>query len=171
MADLTTASGRRHRSTSTFWISLMASVAVLGSARVWSDPTPEPLFQLPTGTVKVTGKHPTRRFKVWLAATDARREQGLMYIRSLEPDQGMWFQFDAPDVLSFWMKNTYIPLDILYVAADGRIVRVAANAKPFSLTPIPSGAPAIAVLEIGGGVAAASGIQVGDRAEFQPSPR
>jgi uncharacterized protein len=156
-----------HRSKASFWLAFVASAAVLTAARGWSDPAPEPLSRFPTGTVRVTGKHPTRRFKVWLAATDARREQGLMFVRSMEPDQGMWFQFDTPDILTFWMKNTYIPLDILYVAADGRIVRIAAQATPFSLTPIPSGAPATAVLELGGGIAEANGIRVGDHATFQ----
>lgn len=152
-------------------VATAAAFTLLCGARSQGDPVPEPLSRWPTGTVTVTGKHAPRSFRAWLAATDARREQGLMFVRSLEQDQGMWFQFDVPDMLNFWMKNTFIPLDIVYVAGDGRIVRIADRAAPFSLTPIPSGVPAVAVLELGGGVAKRLGIRAGDHATFRPTGR
>jgi uncharacterized membrane protein (UPF0127 family) len=152
-------------------VAFCTAVALLGAARGHADPAPEPLNHWPTGTVQVTGKHPVRTFRVWLANTDARREQGLMYVRAMEPDQGMWFQFETPDILNFWMKNTFIPLDILYIASDGKVVRIADHATPFSLSPIPSGAPAIAVLELGGGIAEQMGIKVGDHATFHSPTR
>ena len=89
-----------------------------------------------------------------------------MYRESLAPDRGMIFPHDQPRPASFWMKNTLIPLDIIFVRADGTIARIAANATPLSLTPIPSFEPVSAVLEIAGGRAAELGIEAGDRVEW-----
>ncbi|ATQ42803.1 hypothetical protein CSW64_10480 [Caulobacter mirabilis] len=102
-------------------------------------------------------------FRVEIADDDAERERGLMYRTALAPDRGMLFVFDETAPRAFWMKNTYIPLDILYIGGDGRIVSIAARAEPFNETPIPSRSPARGVLEIYGGRAAELGIQVGDR--------
>ena len=102
-------------------------------------------------------------FTVQMADTPASREKGLMFVRSLGPDKGMLFNFKFVQPVSFWMKNTLIPLDMLFIAADGRVVTIASNAVPMSQTPIPSGEPVLGVLEIAGGRAAQLGLAPGDR--------
>lgn len=102
-------------------------------------------------------------FKVEIADSDAEREQGLMYRTTLAPDAGMLFIWNRAAPRAFWMKNTYIPLDILYIGANGRIISIAANAQPFDETPIPSRGDAKAVLELAGGRAAELGIDLGDQ--------
>ena len=82
------------------------------------------------------------------------------------PDEGMIFPFDPPRGASFWMRNTVIPLDLIFVAPDGRISNIAANAIPYDETPLYSGGEAKAVLELNGGRAAELGIKPGDRVEW-----
>lgn len=109
-------------------------------------------------------------FKVEIARTSAEQARGLMYRTALAPDAGMLFPFDPPQSASFWMKNTLIPLDMLFIRADGRIARIAANTTPLSLTPVDAGEPVIAVLEIAGGRAAAVGIREGDAVRWPGGP-
>jgi hypothetical protein len=149
-----------------FLSSVVLSVLALGGARVYGDPPPEPLDRYPTGRVTIKGHHPDRVFKVWVAGNDARREQGLMYVKSLPADQGMLFVFEQAEILTFWMKNTFIPLDLLYIGTDGRVVRIAENAVPFSLAAIPSGKPANEVLEIAGGLSRSLQLVEGDLVVF-----
>jgi uncharacterized membrane protein (UPF0127 family) len=104
-------------------------------------------------------------FKVWVAADDARRARGLMHVRELADDEGMLFLYPEEQPIGMWMKNTYIPLDMLFVAADGRVMRVAENATPHSLATISSGRPALGVIELKGGTAAKLGIRAGARVE------
>jgi uncharacterized membrane protein (UPF0127 family) len=104
-------------------------------------------------------------FTVEIAATPEEQERGLMFRRSLAPDRGMIFPYSPPADVSFWMKNTLIPLDMLFVRSDGTIVRIA-TAKPLDETTIPAGEPVVAVLEIGGGRAASLGIREGDIASW-----
>ena len=91
---------------------------------------------------------------------------GLMHRQSLAPDRGMIFPYDPPRPASFWMKNTLIPLDLIFVRSDGTIGSIAANAVPLSLDPIPSGEPVAAVLEIAGGRSAELGIGPGDKVSW-----
>jgi len=102
-------------------------------------------------------------FKVEIADSEAEREQGLMYRTTLAPDAGMLFIWDRAAPRAFWMHNTYIPLDIIYIGANGRIISIAAMAQPFDETPIPSRGDAKAVLELAGGRAAELGIDLGDQ--------
>lgn len=102
-------------------------------------------------------------FKVEIADSDAEREQGLMFRTSLAPDAGMLFEWPTAAQRAFWMKNTYIPLDIIYIGVNGRILSIAAMAEPFSEDPIPSHGAALGVLEIAGGRAAELGIEIGDQ--------
>ena len=88
-----------------------------------------------------------------------------MFTRSLGPNQGMIFPYDPPQEVSFWMKNTLIPLDMVFIRADGTIARVA-TARPLDETPVPAGEPVAAVLEIHGGRAAELGIRRGDKVEW-----
>lgn len=105
-----------------------------------------------------------RKFKVEVAKTPVDIEVGLMHRRALGVDQGMIFQLGKqPRVAGFWMKNTPIPLDILFIDDKGSIVKIHENAVPFSLTSISSEVPVIGVLEIAGGTARSKGIQVGDQ--------
>jgi uncharacterized membrane protein (UPF0127 family) len=89
-----------------------------------------------------------------------------MHRQSLAPDRGMIFPYDQPRPASFWMKNTLIPLDMIFVRSDGTIARIAAETVPLSLEPVPSLEPVAAVLEIAGGRAAELGIQPGDRVRW-----
>jgi uncharacterized membrane protein (UPF0127 family) len=110
-------------------------------------------------------------FKVEVARTSEQQERGLMYRDALAPDAGMIFPFSPPQAASFWMKNTRIPLDLIFIRPDGRIARIAAMATPYSLDLIPSGEPVAAVLEIAGGRAAAAGIAPGDRVRWRSRGR
>ncbi|HEX9791330.1 MAG TPA: DUF192 domain-containing protein [Kiloniellales bacterium] len=102
-------------------------------------------------------------FEVELALTAEQRAQGLMFRRDLPDMGGMLFIYDKDWDISMWMKNTVIPLDMLFIKRDGRIVAIAERAVPFSLETISSGQPASGVLEINGGAAARLGIHPGDR--------
>ncbi len=101
-------------------------------------------------------------FRVWIADTPERRAQGLMFVRRLPRHQGMLFLFGEQQPVSMWMKNTYISLDMLFIAADGRIARIAQRTAPHSLTTIDSRGEVTAVLELGAGECARLGVQVGD---------
>lgn len=103
-----------------------------------------------------------RHFNVEVADTDATREHGLMYRKSMAPHRGMLFDFRAPQSVTFWMKNTLIPLDMIFIAKDGHVVSIARNAEPMSEALIPSGGPIVGVLEIRGGRAAEIGVEPGD---------
>jgi uncharacterized protein len=109
-----------------------------------------------------TGIH---HFKVQVAATDAQQEKGLMFVTALPDDGGMIFPYAPPQQVAFWMKNTLIPLDIIFVRANGTIIRID-NAQPLDLTPLPSGEPVIGVLEIRGGRAKELGIKPGDKVSW-----
>ncbi len=104
-------------------------------------------------------------FQVEVVRNDADRAQGLMYRRSMAADRGMLFDFGRVEPVAMWMQNTYLPLDMLFIRADGSIARIAANAEPLSTRTIPSGEPVLAVLELNGGTAARLGIKAGDRVE------
>jgi uncharacterized membrane protein (UPF0127 family) len=109
-----------------------------------------------------SGEH---RFKVDVAATPEQQQRGLMFVRSLAADRGMIFPYDPPQDASFWMKNTLIPLDIIFIRSDGTIARIT-HAKALDLTPLPAGEPIAAVLEIRAGRAAELGIKEGDVASW-----
>ena len=116
---------------------------------------------LPVETISVDTKAGPHAFSVEVAADDESRERGLMYRMSMAPDAGMLFDFHTPQLVSFWMENTVIPLDMLFVRADGTIARIKENATPYSRENIPSGEPIELVIELNGGRAAALGIVEG----------
>ena len=120
--------------------------------------------------VSASGPH---KFTVELALNGAQMEQGLMFRHSLAPDAGMLFDFGAPINVTMWMKNTFIPLDMIFIRADGSILRIAENTEPLSDRLIPSGGPVRAVLEVIGGTARKLGIAPGDKVAgsvFKNSP-
>ena len=121
------------------------------------------LPNLPVETITIDTKSGPHSFSVEIAADDESRERGLMYRMSMAPDAGMLFDFKTPQPVSFWMENTVIPLDMLFVRADGTIARIKANATPYSRENIPSGEPVELVIELNGGRAAALGITEGAR--------
>ena len=102
-------------------------------------------------------------FAVEMARTDAEREQGLMYRRFMPADRGMLFDFKREQPVMFWMKNTYIPLDMIFISRAGVVTGIAANAEPLSERLIPSGGPCYGVLEVNAGVAASIGVRPGDK--------
>jgi uncharacterized membrane protein (UPF0127 family) len=106
------------------------------------------------------GRH---RFDIELALTPDQQSQGLMYRQRLAADAGMLFLYDSEQPLLMWMANTFIPLDMVFIAADGRIRKIAERTIPHSTATIGSDGPALAVLELNGGTAARLGIGVGDR--------
>ena len=108
----------------------------------------------------------THRFTVEVARTPDQQSLGLMFRASLGPDEGMIFPFPYPRDASFWMRNTLIPLDMVFVRADGTIARIAANTVPHSEESVSSGEPVAAVLEIRGGRAAELGIVAGDQVSW-----
>ena len=117
---------------------------------------------MPLTILSTTGVH---HFTVEVARTPEQQERGLMFVRSLAGDRGMIFPYDPPQEVAFWMKNTLIPLDMVFIGASGRIIRVE-TAKPLDETPVPSGEAAAAVLEIRGGRAAELGIKAGDKVDW-----
>ena len=105
--------------------------------------------------------------RVEIADTPAKREMGLQYRRELAEDQGMLFLFPAEETLTFWMKNTPIPLDIIFIGSDLKIVGIVRDAVPFSTTTRSVGVPSRFVLEIKGGLAKQKGIEVGAAVRFE----
>ena len=114
-------------------------------------------------SLTITSGQRVHRFTVEIARTQEEQATGLMNRSELAPDRGMIFPFDPPRDASFWMKNTLIPLDMIFVAADGSIANIAANTVPLSLEPVLSDGPVGAVLELAGGRAAELGIKPGDK--------
>ncbi len=102
------------------------------------------------------------RFHVWVASTPVEFTRGLMFVKALPDDAGMLFGLGNEREISMWMRNTFIPLDILFVDASGKIVKLHENAEPLSLDHISSGQAVYAVLELPGGAARTRGIQPGD---------
>jgi uncharacterized membrane protein (UPF0127 family) len=107
-----------------------------------------------------TGAHV---FSVEVVRNEADREKGLMYRRFMPADRGMLFDFKREEPVTFWMKNTYIPLDMIFISKAGIVVSIAANAEPLSEAVIPSGGPCYGVLEVNAGVAARISLKAGDQ--------
>jgi uncharacterized protein len=121
--------------------------------------------------VTIASTNGAHAFKVKVAKTPAEQSQGLMYRTNIPKDSGMLFapypaEGGGPREASFWMKNTPSPLDIIFIRADKTIARIAENTVPFSETPVASGEPVAAVLEINGGLSAELGIAEGDRVSW-----
>ena len=128
-------------------------------------PAGEPQTGLRHMQLTIASASGVHHFTVDVAATPEQQEKGLMFVRHLAPDRGMIFPYDPPQPVAFWMHNTLIPLDIIYIRPDGTIARIA-NARALDDTPLPSGEPISAVLEIAGGRAAELGIAPGDKVSW-----
>jgi uncharacterized membrane protein (UPF0127 family) len=112
--------------------------------------------------VTVVGEWGQAHFNVTIADDNAERAQGLMFVEQMPVMTGMLFVYDHPQSVSFWMRNTLIPLDMLFVAPTGEILKIHENAIPQDTTPIPGGDGVQMVFEINGGIAARLGIEIGN---------
>jgi hypothetical protein len=139
-----------------FWMSL----ALAGSLWMFACDAALAASIQPLEIVTKTGVHV---FSVEMATTEDEKTTGLMYRKELAEGKGMLFDFSPEQEVSMWMKNTYISLDMIFIRADGRILRIAENTEPLSERNIPSGGPVRAVLEVIGGTAKKLGIAAGDR--------
>jgi len=138
------------------------AAALVASCAATSSDYPPSFALLEQGEVRAETASGPHRFKVWIAADDESRAQGLMHVHSLPRDRGMLFVFEDPRPVAFWMKDTYVSLDIVFIGPDGVVVNIAYHAEPLSLDPIFSTAPVGLVLEIAAGRAAAIGLAAGD---------
>jgi uncharacterized membrane protein (UPF0127 family) len=159
---------------------LIAAALVLAAApSAWAGPQPvsnactagqaeiKPLQPLTLETGQ--GRY---AFKIEDADDDAERETGLMCRTALAPDRGMLFDFRKPtNNVAFWMRNTLIPLDIVYIKPDGRVLSIARNARPLDETPLPAGGQIRGVLELAGGRAAQIGLMPGDKVVHRIFPQ
>jgi uncharacterized membrane protein (UPF0127 family) len=114
-------------------------------------------------TLEIASKNGVHPFAVEMAVTPDEQARGLMYRKTLPEGQGMLFDFKRDQELSFWMKNTYVPLDMIFIRGDGRILRIAENTEPLSERLVPSNGPARFVLEVVAGTARKLGLAPGDR--------
>ncbi len=129
--------------------------------------------ELPRDVVLVEARGSQYRFEVEVADEPGERAQGLMYRESLADNAGMLFLYPEPQPVQFWMRNTPLSLDIVFVRADGTIARIAENTVPMSEEMIPSGEPVLAVLEVKAGTMRQLGVTIGDRVRSAafPEPR
>ncbi len=150
---------------------IVAGIAVLAAAALGllmnasaADRAMEPLTAFPQALLSLrTATGNVHQFNVWIADRESRQEQGLMFVRKLEPHQGMLFVYSEDRQLSMWMKNTLISLDMLFIRADGKVSHIAARTTPQSLDIISTPQPVRAVLELDGGTTELLGIRPGDR--------
>ncbi len=137
---------------------LIAACAILAALAVSA-----PAQAAGEATLEIISKTGVHAFAVELASNDAERSRGLMFRKELPEGRGMLFDFAPEQPVAFWMHNTFISLDMIFISSDGRILRIAENTEPLSDRLIPSGGPVRAVLEVIAGTAHKFGIAPGDR--------
>ena len=144
---------------------LLAALGVLAARRALAQPgVDRPQPRLPTERMVIVTRDGRRHdFTVEMALTPEQQTVGLMFRTEVAPNEGMIFDWGAPRESSMWMRNTLVPLDMLFIAADGRIHRIAERTVPLSLTPVDSRGPVRATLELQGGITERMDIRVGDR--------
>lgn len=143
---------------------LLVAFFLLTAATVYADST-----TMRWSTVHITTADGVRHsFRVEVPQTATDRRRGLMFRRHLPDGEGMLFLFEPPRPVSMWMKNTFIPLTMLFVAPDGRVVRVVDSTEPLSEESIHSGQPVSAVLELAGGTASRLSLRSGDQLNLEP---
>ena len=140
---------------------MMSLLTALGLfASLGASPPAQAASIQPLEIVTKTG---VQVFSVEMATTEEEKQTGLMYRKELADGKGMLFDFNPEQEVSMWMKNTYVSLDMIFIRADGRILRIAENTEPLSTKIISSKGPARAVLEVVAGTAQKYGIRPGDR--------
>lgn len=125
--------------------------------------TPAQLDGFPRDSLRIETGKARAEFQIWLADTPAQQQQGLMFLTELPPGYGMLFPLATPRVMTMWMKNTYVSLDMLFIGADGRVLRIAHDTTPLSERIISSEVPVAAVLEIRAGEARRLGLREGSQ--------
>ncbi len=155
------------------WLLLLLFVPLIAGIIFSILPKPSPTMSGPAfikqGELKFIsqdGKRNISQIDIELAANDEKRTQGLMWRRKMEEQQGMLFVMERQEIQSFWMLNTYISLDIIFVNEQRQIVTIRSNTKPQSLDPVISDEPALYVVEVNAGYCRKHGISVGDKIEF-----
>jgi uncharacterized protein len=146
----------------------MSVTAVLSAPAVLAQASAQTSAQAATAKsepLTIVTKTGPKRFDVEVMRDDAGRSRGLMFRRHMAADHGMLFDFERDEPVTMWMKNTYLPLDMVFIRSDGTVSRIAADTEPLSTAIIASGSPVLAVLELNAGTAAKLGIQSGDRIE------
>lgn len=154
----------RHRKLWAARAILAVGLLVAAGAALPQSAAPESLSAFPQSLLAIkTANGKVVNFKIWLADTQQREEQGMMFVREMDVHTGMLFMFPENRRVSMWMKNTYVALDLLFLDAHGKIDYIAASAKPLSETIIGPPTPEYAVLELKGGACEGFGIKIGDR--------
>lgn len=128
-----------------------------------ADFSPAQLKGLPRDSLQLDAPAGSTTVQIWLADTSERQQQGLMFLTELPAGYGMLFPLQPPRVMTMWMKNTYVSLDMVFIGEDGRVLRIAHDTKPLSEDIISSGAPVAAVLELRAGEARRLGLKEGSR--------
>ena len=149
-----------HSHRSKLWFSAICLLLMFGAAIADSrkdEPTDskelDQIFQRSTLQI-ATPDARLHRFNIWMADDEARRNRGLMFVKHLNTGDGMLFVYPQPQMIAMWMKNTLIPLDMLFVAPDGKVTHVVANTEPHSLKTVESNGMVMGVVELAGGTAA-----------------
>jgi uncharacterized protein len=137
----------------------LAAILVIAGCAVASAPVRAASLQ----PLEIVTRNGVQVFSVEIATTEEEKQTGLMYRKELADGKGMLFDFNPEQEVSMWMKNTYVSLDMIFIRADGRILRIAENTEPMSTKIISSRGPARAVLEVVAGTAQKYGIRAGDR--------
>ena len=146
------------------WLGLLAAVLGTVILAVTAEPADaQPKFE----TVTIVSGAERHVFQAEVMENDEQRARGLMFRREMAPDRGMLFDFKQEQPLSFWMKNTYLPLDMIFIDRRGVITNIAENTEPLSERSVPSVRPALGVLEVNAGISRKLGIKAGDRVEHR----
>jgi uncharacterized membrane protein (UPF0127 family) len=164
--DLLTAAVRLAHRPAAFWSAAMRIVFLcLGLLAFAFALAPASRAETATEPLTIVGAKGPVTFEVEVMRNDEDRAKGLMYRRYMPENRGMLFDFQVPQPVFFWMKNTYIPLDMVFIRQDGTIARIAEDTEPLSTRTIASGEDVVAVLELNGGAAQRAGIRAGDKVQ------
>lgn len=145
---------------------LLLALPLFAAAAEDAD-SPAQLRGFPETRLTITHAGGRDSFRVWIADSGPRQQQGLMFVRRMAPDRGMLFPQGKARPMAMWMKNTYLPLDMVFIGEGGLITGIAENTEPLSLATIESPGPVTAVLELNAGETRRRGIHLGDRIEMQ----
>jgi uncharacterized membrane protein (UPF0127 family) len=144
-----------------YWLAALLTLFATG-CMAQTAPALLDLDSFPKSKLEIHSGKDIHRFDIWIAETSRQQQQGLMFVRDLPENRGMLFIAQPPRTFDMWMKNTFIPLDMVFIGADRRIARIAANTTPHSLDIVSSGGVVGAVLELKGGEAARRALHPGD---------
>jgi uncharacterized membrane protein (UPF0127 family) len=153
------------------WLFLALAFCLVAAGPARALDTASRLAAFPRGQLMlVTGAARCLAIDTWFAVTPEQRSRGLMYVDQLGEFEGMYFGYPEPVVIVMWMKNTVLPLDMVFIGADGRVASIAADTTPWSEAQISSRRPATAVLELNAGFAARWGVGPGNRVMILAAP-